>query len=125
MHYPTAELLFPYGLIAELRALRGPRWEALVERVLAVEEAHPDSLAFMLMMIELGECLPCNSQSYKFLQGCQVCSARTVRCFKGTDEELLARFRNARARIEAELPAYVFLFAAARNGIGVRDIALE
>ncbi len=114
MHYPTAELLFPHSLIPSLRDLRGPVWTRLVDRVIAVDEAHPDSLAFILMMIDLGACLPCNSKSYKFLQGCQICSARTIRCFKGSDEDLVQLFELSLRRIKEKLPAYSGYFASAQ-----------
>ncbi len=110
MYHPKAELLFPSYLIPELRELRGPSWTQLVDRVLAVDEAHPFNLAFMLMMVELGSCLQCHSESYKFLQGCKICSARTVRCYKGTDEDLLELFEQALSRIERELPTIAHLF---------------
>lgn len=126
MYYPAAELLFPHHLIKELRELRGPEWARLVDRVTAADEVHPDSLAFLLMMIELGNCLPCNSQSYKFLQGCMVCSARTVRCFKGTDQDLIHLFEESRGRIQQELPVLSGLFAAVHPYTEARaQIALE
>lgn len=128
VYYPKAELLFPNYLIPELRELRGPGWAQLVDRVLAVDEAHPVSLAFMLMMVELGSCLQCHSESYKFLQGCKICSARTVRCYKGTDEELVALFEQALARIEQELPTVAHLFAASAPAVDSQwqeAIALE
>ncbi len=110
MHHPQAELLFPTYLIPTLRTLRGPTWTQLVDRVLAVDEDHPLSLAFMLMLVELGDCMPCHSESYKFLQGCKICSARTIRCYKGSDEELLDLFEQALCRIERDLPTITHLF---------------
>ena len=125
MHHPTAELLFPHSLIPSLRDLRGPVWARLVDRVMAVEEAHPESLAFILMMIDLGGCLPCNSKSYKFLQGCQVCSARTIRCFKGTDEDLEMLFEKSLRRIKETLPAYSYYFAAAYTYTARMEVAVD
>ncbi len=125
MHNPTAEILFPHSLIASLRDLRGPVWARLVDRATAVEESHPESLAFILMMIDLGECLPCNSKSYKFLQGCKVCSARTVRCFKGSDEELVALFEASLQRIKEKLPAYTCFFESAHTYSVGAEITVE
>lgn len=116
MYHEKTELLFPAYLIGELRDLRGPRWAELVDRVTAVEETHPDCLAFMLMMVELSVCLRCNSENYKFLQGCRICSGRTVRCFKGSDEELILRFEQALDRINRELPLLLHAPAHAVNG---------
>ncbi len=110
MYHPTADLLFPHGLIGELRDLRGPAWADLVDHVLSLDEADPDSLAFLLMMVELGECLKCSSESYKFMQGCAVCGSRMIRCFKGSDEDLLLRFEQARRRIQEEYPTVAPLY---------------
>ena len=64
--HTKAELLFPATLIPSLRDLRGEEWRALVDRVAALPETHPDSLAFVLMMIELdGCCLLYTSDVYK------------------------------------------------------------
>ncbi len=125
MHDPTAELLFPHSLIPSLRNLRGPVWARLVDRVVAVEEAHPESLAFILMMIDLGSCLPCNSKSYKFLQGCRICSARTIRCFKGSDEDLAELFETSLQRIKEKLPAYSCYFASAQTYAAAVEIPLH
>lgn len=93
--HAKAELLFPAHLIRALSDLRGDEWRALVERVAALPETHPDSLAFVLMMIELDGCLKCNSNNYKFLRGCFLCATQTVQSFKGTDQELFDMYRRA------------------------------
>ena len=93
--HAKAELLFPAHLIRTLRDLRGDEWRALVDRVAALPETHPDSLAFVLMMIELDGCLKCNSNNYKFLRGCFLCATQTVQSFKGTDQELFDMYRRA------------------------------
>lgn len=90
-----AELLFPAHLINTLRDLRGAEWRDLVDRVAALPETHPDSLAFVLLMIELDGCMKCNSNNYKFLRGCYLCATQTVQSFKGTDEDLLEMYRKA------------------------------
>ncbi len=125
MHNPKAEILFPHSLIPTLRDLRGPVWARLVDRATAVEESHPDSLAFILMMIELGGCLPCNSKSYKFLEGCQVCSARTVRCFKGSDEELVCLFEASLKHVKEKLPAYTYFFESAHFYSAGMEVSVE
>lgn len=101
--HAKAELLFPAHLIASLRELRGEEWRALVDRVSALPDTHPDSLAFVLMMIELDGCLRCNSNNYKFLRGCFLCATQTVQSYKGSDGDLLALYRRAHATIEKHL----------------------
>ncbi len=101
--HTKAELLFPAHLISSLRDLRGDDWRALVDRVAALPETHPDSLAFVLMMIELDGCLKCNSNNYKFLRGCYLCATQTVQSYKGPDAELLEIYTRARQELTLHL----------------------
>lgn len=101
--HAKAELLFPAHLIPSLRDLRGDEWRDLVDRVAALPETHPDSLAFVLLMIELDGCLKCNSNNYKFLRGCYLCATQTIQSYKGTDEELLEMYQRARKELSANL----------------------
>ena len=101
--HAKAELLFPAHLISTLRDLRGAEWQALVDRVSALPETHPDSLAFVLMMIELDGCMKCNSNNYKFLRGCYLCATQTVQSFKGTDLELLELYGKAQQALNLYL----------------------
>ena len=98
-----SELLFPPYAIAPLQGLRGPKWQALVERVAALPETHPDSLAFSLMMMRLDGCLTCETDSYKAMRGCVQCAVQTIRRFKESDEELLRLYRQAQEDIAAYL----------------------
>jgi hypothetical protein len=90
------ELLFPPRLIRDLRNLRGEVWRDLVERIAALPETHPDTLAFCLMMIRLNSCLNCFSGSYRFMRGCELCAQQTITRFQGTDEELVALHEQAK-----------------------------
>lgn len=101
--HTKAELLFPAHLISSLRELRGPEWQALVDRVSALPETHPDSLAFVLMMIELDGCLRCNSNNYKFLRGCYLCATQTIQSYKGSDSELLRIYERVRKDLTQHL----------------------
>jgi hypothetical protein len=93
---PRTELLFPPSLIPDLKNLRGEEWRELVEYIASLPETHPDTLAFCLMMIRLNACLGCVSGSYRFMRGCELCSQQTIARFQGTDEELIALFRQAK-----------------------------
>lgn len=98
-----AELLFPAHLIPALRELRSEEWADLVDRVAALPETHPDSLAFVLMVIELDGCLKCNSNNYKFLRGCYLCATQTIQSFKGTDDELINMYKRAKKELNSSL----------------------
>ena len=98
-----SELLFPPYAIAPLENLRGPEWQALVQRVAALPETDPDSLAFSLMMMRLDGCLTCETDSYKAMRGCVQCAIQTVRRFKESDDELLEFYEEAQADVNAYL----------------------
>ncbi len=101
--YPESEILFPPRCIPLLGELRGKAWKALVHRVARLPEDHPDTLALSLTVIRLAGCLTCDMDSYRASLGCAVCSQRAVAGFKGTDEQLIRRFEEARAEVEAYL----------------------
>lgn len=101
--HSKAELLFPAHLISSLRDLRGDDWRLLVDRVAALPETHPDSMAFVLMMIELDGCMKCNSNNYKFLRGCYLCATQTVQSYKGSDRDLLLLYQKAKVEIDGQL----------------------
>jgi hypothetical protein len=93
--YAKNELMFPHYAIPHLRDLRGPEWQRLVDRVLAVPEGDELNLAFMLTMIRLNGCLPCETDSFRAMRGCRACATQTLRRYKGTDSELLNAFQLA------------------------------
>ena len=100
-----AEILFPHSSIKALSGLRDAKWRELAKRVAALPEDHPDSLAFCLMMIKQCGCLDCNPDRYKALMGCSACARRNIAGYKGTDENLVKAFRQARTEILKYLEA--------------------
>jgi hypothetical protein len=108
---PRTELLFPPHLIPDLKDLRGSEWRELVERVAALPETDPDTLAFCLMMIRLNACMGCVSGSYRFMRGCELCSQQTISRFQGTDEELIALFYQAKEDLERYAEGQIDLVA--------------
>jgi hypothetical protein len=100
-----AEMIFPARVIPTLRKLRGNDWKLLIDQVSAQPESSPDVLAFSLMMIRLGACMTCHSDSYRAMRGCTLCALQTITRFKGTDDELLDLWQAARIDIAAYLAA--------------------
>src|SRR5258708_4387990 len=94
-------MLFPSRVIPSLRNLRGSEWRSFVERISARPESDPDVLAFSLMMIRLNGCMTCTSDSYRALKGCTQCAQNAIARFKGTDSELIERWRAARTEVVA------------------------
>jgi hypothetical protein len=109
--YADNELFFPHHVIPVLKKLRGAQWQALVERVLTLPEYHEETLAFMLMMIRLNGCVPCETDSYRAMRGCAACAIQTLRRHKGNDDDLLDAFEQALAEVRK--------FAVTRPNMGI------
>jgi len=101
--YTQNELLYPHYVTPRLRDLRGAEWRALVDRVLQHPEAHEEALAFCLMMIRLNGCLACETDSYRAMRGCVMCTLQTLRRFKEPDETLLRLYEEARRDMRRHL----------------------
>jgi hypothetical protein len=99
LYQTDAEMLFPSRVIPSLSDLRGNDWKSFVEQVSAQPESDPDVLAFGLMMIRLGGCMTCTSDSYRALRGCTQCAQHIVARFKGSDLDLIERWQAARCEI--------------------------
>ncbi len=95
MYQSDTELIFPMRVAPNLKNLRGPEWDQLVERVCGAPEASLDQLAFNLLLIRLNNCLNCHPSSFRALRGCTYCSTQAVRRFPGADTELTTMFTNA------------------------------
>jgi hypothetical protein len=102
--YMQTEILFPPRVIPLLRDASGPEWRKLVDRVAALDETHPESLALSLAMIRLNGCLECETDSFRAMRGCAACALQTVRRFRGSRErELLKAYQAALKDVQAYL----------------------
>jgi len=101
--YPDSEILFPSRCIPHLRGLRGQKWAKLIDRIAALPDGHEDVLGFSMMMINLSSCLTCDLDSYRASLGCCTCARRTITGFKGSDEDLIDLFEEARKEVRAYL----------------------
>ncbi len=100
MYNEDTEMLFPPRVIPTLQELRGDLWRDLVKRVSACEPTAVDRLAFVLMMIRMGSCTSCQSDSFRAMRGCTQCAQQTVRRYRGSDQDLLKGFNDARNDVE-------------------------
>ncbi len=98
--YPDSEILFPPRCIQQLRDLRGPQWQELIEHINVLPHNHEEILAFGLMMIKLGSCLTCDLDSYRASLGCCTCARRTISGFKGDDTSLLEIYQKALVNVQ-------------------------
>lgn len=98
--YAINQLMFPPEVIPSLESLRGPEWQGLVSQASVLPVTDARSLAFSLMMIRLGGCMECETDSYRAMRGCHLCAAQTVRRFKGADKDLIKLYHQAVKEIE-------------------------
>lgn len=99
--YTENALFFPRQAISALRGTRGQEFNALIERILTLPETHEETLAFMLLMIQLNGCLSCETDSYRAMRGCTACAQQTLRRYKGSDTELFKAYQKALAEVRA------------------------
>jgi hypothetical protein len=101
--YMQNSLLFPREAIRSLKSARGEAFGKLVEHVCSLPACHEESLAFMLMMIQLNGCVSCATDSYRAMNGCAVCALRVLKRFKGSDQDLLNRYADALKEVRRHL----------------------
>ncbi|MGQ9467861.1 MAG: hypothetical protein ACUVSG_09500 [Anaerolineae bacterium] len=123
--YPDSEILFPPRCIPQLRNLRGEQWARFIDRLTQLPDDHEDVLGFSLLMIQLCSCLTCNLDSYRASLGCCTCARRTVAGFKGSDEELIQLFEEAREKVRAYLSGVAPILSTAEEEEGVEEIASD
>jgi hypothetical protein len=93
------DLLFPSRAIEPLRKLRGERWENLINHLVQLELASPERIAFVLFMVRLGGCAACQSDSFRAMRGCILCSSTTIKHYKGSDQNLINLYTEARKEV--------------------------
>jgi hypothetical protein len=97
------DLLFPSRAIEPLRKLRGDRWDRLVGSLLDLEPLSPERIAFVLFMVRLGGCTTCQSDSFRAMRGCVVCSSTTIKRYKGGDQSLIELYHEAKKDVSKYL----------------------
>jgi hypothetical protein len=87
---------FPSRTIEGLQDLRGEKWEELVKHVVKLEPGDPARIAFVYMMVKISGCTTCQSDSYRAMRGCGLCSSTTIKRFKGSDQSLIDLYNDAK-----------------------------
>lgn len=103
MYNSDTELIFPMRVATSLRNARGPLWSQLVDEVSNEGADLRDQSAFVLLMVKLGGCVACNSDSFRAMRGCTQCARQTIRRFRGSDQDLLEQFQQYRTDVENHL----------------------
>lgn len=103
MYNSDTELMFPMRVAPSLKNVRGELWAQLVDEVSGENADLRDQSAFVLLMVKLGGCVACNSDSFRAMRGCTQCARQTIRRFRGSDQELVGQFRQYRTDVENHL----------------------
>ncbi len=103
MYNPDTEVFFPLRLVPQLRSLRGEVWSKLVDEVGSSEASLAQKGAFVMMMVRIGGCVNCNSDSFRAMRGCSQCAKLTVKRYRGQDSELVEQYRQIQKEVEAYL----------------------
>ena len=96
MFNSDTELMFPMRVAASLRDARGVQWAQLIDAVTSQQADLLDQSAFVLMMVKMGGCVACNSDSFRAMRGCTQCARQTIRRFRGSDQDLVDQYRQYR-----------------------------
>jgi hypothetical protein len=90
------DLLFPSRAIETLAKLRGENWDRLIREVVEKDPTDPDKIAFVLFMVRLGGCTTCQSDSFRAMRGCIICSTTSIKRYKGSDQNLINLYNEAK-----------------------------
>jgi len=97
------DLLFPARVIPSLIETRGDIWQLLVKEIASAEPDSLEVMAFTLLMVQIGNCVFCNTDSYRAMHGCHQCARQALHRFRGTDEELVDMFTRAKSEVKEYL----------------------
>ena len=101
MYNSDTEVLFPMRAIPDLRGIRGPEWDNLIDLVTADSALENDKLAFVLMIVRLVGCSGCNADSFRAMRGCTKCVQQSIRRFRGEDRDLIKLFEKAKIELSS------------------------
>lgn len=97
------ELLFPATIIPSLINLRGEQWQLLVKEIGLSKPDSIEIMAFTLTMVRIGNCVFCNSDSYRAMHGCRQCARQALNRFRGSDDDLVNLFDAAKYDVKEYL----------------------
>ncbi len=93
------DLLFPSRAIEPLRKLRGEQWESLIGSLVDLDASSLERAAFVLFMVRLSGCTSCQSDSFRAMRGCVLCSSTTIKRYKGNDQNLIDLYNEAKKEV--------------------------
>lgn len=99
MYNTDTELLFPLRVISKLQKSRGEVWNGFILELASPKSDFLAQLSFVYLMVRLGGCISCNTGSFRAMRGCTQCALQTIRRFRGTDEDLIEQYSQAKSDV--------------------------
>jgi len=101
------DLIFPPRIISSLSTERGLVWKNLVGLVQNCESDSLEQVAFIFLMAQLNNCVSCNADSYRAIQGCTACAKQALKRFHESDDELVRLFESAKSGVNLYLQSNI------------------
>ncbi|MAT44400.1 MAG: hypothetical protein CL609_18865 [Anaerolineaceae bacterium] len=103
MYNSENEVIFPAKAIPQLKGLRGPLWDNLVDEILTKDPESLEQLAFVMTVVRIVGCSGCNSDSFRAMRGCARCAQQGIKRFRGSDDDLVNLYEKAKKDVSAFL----------------------
>jgi hypothetical protein len=96
----VSHLIFPQRLMPCLLDERGAEWQSLVRDMLNRSPQSLEQAGFVLLVARLSGCATCHANALRALRGCIQCARQSLSRFRGSDQELVAAYRQACEEVE-------------------------
>ena len=100
MSVNNPQILFPVSAIKQLKGVRSPAWDGLIERIVQLNPDNQEVIGFVLMMTRQCSCITCNSDSFRMLKGCEECGKQAIRRNKCNDDAFISNHADCVTEIE-------------------------
>jgi len=100
---PDTELVFPIRVLPHLKHLRSEIWESITEKVIERPNDLSNQMAFTLMMTKIAGCLTCDSDSFRAIRGCTLCTQQALKRYRGSDKELEILLNKSQEKVKKYL----------------------
>ena len=71
----------------------------MINTLVELEPASLERIAFVLFMVRISGCTSCQSDSFRAMRGCVLCSSNTIKRYKGDDQNLIDLYDEAKLEI--------------------------
>jgi hypothetical protein len=100
MFNSDTELFFPIRVIPTLAKIRGPEWDALIEKATRPDASDVEKIAFSELVVKLAGCQGCDADSFRAMRGCTQCARLVMKRYKGSDAELTEQYEQCTKDVE-------------------------